>query len=300
MDQNKYNNEFPRFAEKLKPFSQRIKELFSPRIISPKAGYSAEARTFGEKAKDLFASTAGNVADKIKKGSRYELLNPLSSGSLFKTAPARDTGPVFAGGKDPIKTSPSPTSTPTPTPVKTSFPSIAATPPDQRPFHSEISGAFGNISGEAHNVLSRLKDGQPRGENTTYKFGPEIDVDNKTKWDPVLKKRVWNNDPDAPVDQKLNPFSGNMENSTDRGLFRINNATFWDYLADSRPGFREAMYRAGIIDSPHDNWEGLTPAKIQEYWDRMLDPELNIKMAKIIYDKQGWKAWMAAPEEYKK
>lgn len=92
-----------------------------------------------------------------------------------------------------------------------------------------------------------------------------------------------------------NPFTKESEKNEDRGLFRINNETFYTYLQDRRPGYRDAMYRAGIIDSP--NYEDITPEKAKEYYKRMYDPDLNTKMARIIYDKQGWDAWFAAPED---
>ena len=34
-------------------------------------------------------------------------------------------------------------------------------------------------------------------------------------------------------------------------------------------------------------------------YDDMFDVELNIKMAKLIQEEQGWKAWHAAPDDLK-
>lgn len=295
---NENTNQYPLFAEQLKPFKQRFKELFQPQVLSPKAGYSAEARPFGEKVKDLFKSTAANIRDDWV-GNWTNPKSPLASGSLFKEykKPETISEPQFTSNTPAIKptatTTPTPMATPTPMPVKTNYPSIAATPPAERPFNKEISQVFGDKSDIAHNILARVVNGQVKGENGQYKFGPEIDVDNKTIWDPVKKKRVWNNAPNAPIDQKPDPFTGQNINSTDRGLFRINNASFLTYLSGKDE--RAKMYEAGIIDEPHLMWEGLTPDVRQKYWDYMLDPVKNTKMAKIIYDKQGEKAWYASP-----
>ena len=297
---NENTNQYPLFSEQLKPFKQRFKELFQPRVLSPKAGYSAEARTFGEKVKDLFKSSAANFKDEYITPGRLKLKSPLASGSLFKEY--QPTGAVLGSNEPAIKekevkisptATPTTMSTPTPMPVKTNYPSIAATPSTERPFNKEISSIWGDASNIAHNILARVVNGQTKGENTEYKAGVEVDVPNKTKWDPVKKKTVWNNDPNAPVDQKPDPFTGKNIDSIDRGLFRINNASFFTYLSGKEE--RMKMYEAGIIDKPHLNWDGLTPDVRQRYWDYMLDPIKNTKMAKIIYDKQGEKAWYASP-----
>jgi hypothetical protein len=71
----------------------------------------------------------------------------------------------------------------------------------------------------------------------------------------------------------------NKNGSIDRGLYRINSNTFADF-----------MRRKGNL---------LRKNGINSYED-MYDPVLNIKMAKIIYDEQGWKAWFAAPPDLRK
>ena len=161
----------------------------------------------------------------------------------------------------------------------------------------EISGVidevFGDLAIRAKQIL-RWKDeeGKYGGENQA--FDPTLDIPNRTKYDPKSGEQVWNNDPDAPIDQIVNPFTKEQEDSLDRGLFRINNKTFYTYLGGKEE--RKLLYEVGIIDEPHLNWKGLTPEKVEEYWGRMLDTEMNIKMAKIIYDKQGAKAWVARPK----
>lgn len=71
----------------------------------------------------------------------------------------------------------------------------------------------------------------------------------------------------------------NSNGSIDRGLYRINSYTFAHYL--------------------RVNPEGLEQLGITSYKD-MYDPELNIKMARVIYKYQGWCAWYAAPADLRK
>ena len=125
-----------------------------------------------------------------------------------------------------------------------------------------------------------------KGENPGWRLGAP--PEGEEWWD-------HNYDPEGNVKHITNPFSKEKEINTDRGLFRINNETFYDYLGDRREGYRDAMYEAGIIDEP--DYKHITPEKAKEYYDRMYDMEKNVAMAKIIYDKAGWKAWFAAPIE---
>lgn len=150
---------------------------------------------------------------------------------------------------------------------------------EKRSYYKEISEVWGELTDKAYKMLEY--------ENAKLGAGPEMDVPNRI--DPETGQ--W--DDNAPIDQKYDPFTDSQIDSIDRGLFRINNINFYTFLADKRPGYRDAMYKAGIIDGPHKEWEGLTPEKVQEYWDRMLDPVMNTKMAKVIFDKQGWDAWLA-------
>lgn len=73
-----------------------------------------------------------------------------------------------------------------------------------------------------------------------------------------------------------NPFTGEEEPSEDRGLFRINNETFYDYMRR----MPKELKKAGITS-----------------YEDMYDTLLNVRMAKIIYKYQGWSAWFAAPKE---
>ena len=68
----------------------------------------------------------------------------------------------------------------------------------------------------------------------------------------------------------------NTDGSIDRGLFRINSRTFNDFQRRKR----KVLETNGIYG-----------------WDDMLDPGKNTKMAKLIYDEQGFDAWVAAPED---
>jgi hypothetical protein len=161
------------------------------------------------------------------------------------------------------------------------------------PYNDIIKEVFGKEWKKATKILKRTnKNGQIVGENVQLLSGPEVDIPNKTIYDPVKKKRVWNNAPDAPIDQLADPFTGKMIDSIDRGLFRINNETFLTYLRGKNE--RAKMYEAGIIDEPHVGWDGLTQDVRDKYWDYMLDAEKNIKMAKLIRDKQGIQAWFAS------
>lgn len=179
-----------------------------------------------------------------------------------------------------------------PPPKRVTKKSKNATP---TPFDKAIKESFGDKWDEATRVL-RYEDefGGIHGENINFGTGAELDVVNRI--DPKTGKYS----PDAPAKQVENYFTGKSEDSIDRGLFRINNQRFYDILHDSRPGYRDAMYKAGIIDSKHEGGKGLTGKKAAEYWDKMHDPELNTKMAKIIYNKGGWCGWFGAPAEYVK
>lgn len=64
--------------------------------------------------------------------------------------------------------------------------------------------------------------------------------------------------------------------SVDRGLYRINSDTFNWYMK-VRP---KVLLNNGI-----------------SAWDDMLNPTLNIRMGKIIFDYQGYCAWFAAPND---
>lgn len=143
--------------------------------------------------------------------------------------------------------------------------------PTPTPFDDTIKEAFGEDWANATRVLRyATPSGEIKGENTGFKTGKEIDVPNRI--DPETGK--WS--AKAPIKQITNPFTGEEEDSVDRGLFRINNATFYDFLK-RKP---ELLKKYGITK-----------------WDDMLNVKKNIQMAKIIFDEQGWGAWYAAPEE---
>ena len=69
----------------------------------------------------------------------------------------------------------------------------------------------------------------------------------------------------------------NSNGSIDRGLFRINSVNFTPKEMARR---KVKLANAGI-----------------DSWNDMLDPVLNIKMAKILYDERGWDPWYAAPAD---
>lgn len=68
----------------------------------------------------------------------------------------------------------------------------------------------------------------------------------------------------------------NNDGSEDRGLFQINSNTFNDFW-----NRKQNLLRQNGINNYND----------------MYDPVKNARMAKIIKDEQGWKAWYGAPEE---
>ena len=71
----------------------------------------------------------------------------------------------------------------------------------------------------------------------------------------------------------------NSDGTVDTGFMQINSATFNDFMR------RKAnLLRANGINSYAD----------------MNDPEKNIKMARIIYNEQGWNAWYGSPPEIRK
>ncbi|MBK9272861.1 MAG: transglycosylase SLT domain-containing protein [Saprospiraceae bacterium] len=78
----------------------------------------------------------------------------------------------------------------------------------------------------------------------------------------------------APLDPRA--VNINTNGSEDRGLFQINSDTFADF--QRRKG--NQMRKAGITS-----------------YDDMFDPVKNAKMAAIIKDEQGWKAWYGAPDD---
>lgn len=71
----------------------------------------------------------------------------------------------------------------------------------------------------------------------------------------------------------------NRNGSTDVGLFQINSDTFADFM-NRVPKLLKA--------------NGITS------YDQMYNPYLNAKMARIIYNQQGWDAWYGSPREIRK
>lgn len=157
---------------------------------------------------------------------------------------------------------PIPTATPTPIPLH-----IKEIPYEERPYHEEILATWGDDASTAHDILRYVDEaGEVKGENTSYGVGLEMDVANR------INPETGEWDPDAPIKTFTNPFTNEEEDSVDRGLFRINNETFYDY----QRRFSELLEKNGITE-----------------WDDMLDTGKNIIMAWIIFTKQK-EAWYAA------
>ncbi len=138
-----------------------------------------------------------------------------------------------------------------------------------------IDKIWGDQSENAKIILTK--------ENAERKTGAEIDIANRI--DP--KTGMWSDD--APIKKGINPVNKEEVDSIDRGLFRINNITYYTWLNGKKE--RAMMYEAGIIDKPYLNKDGLDNDEVQKAWDAMLDPEKNTKFAKLLYDNWGAEQW---------
>jgi hypothetical protein len=157
-------------------------------------------------------------------------------------------------------------------------------PPGAPVVHDAIRSVWGDMADEAYEVL--------KGENGELKAN-KVDVGNRIN--PATGK--W--DDSFPVKIIKNEFTGEPMESIDRGLFRINNGTFMQLL--NSIDYRPMMVEAGIV--PHNNPQKLfQEGEHIRAWDKMEDPLLNAKMAKIIFefhkdmDGRGWSGWFAAPD----
>ena len=151
-----------------------------------------------------------------------------------------------------------PRPTPSPTPEKRSY---TAT---QTPYNNTIKREFGKNFVDATIVLKRRNDeGKLVGENVA--LGTDLTTSNEGYDEGKLFKK-------SPGDVL---GKDGLWHSQDRGLFRINSRHFSEAEMKKRKSKLDA---AGITG-----------------WDDMLDPEKNIKMAKILFDERGWDPWYAAP-----
>jgi len=158
----------------------------------------------------------------------------------------------------------------------------------------EISETITNVFGRdlaleaarvLHHQYGEQVKGYGQGENTEFKIS-NITVSNEGHDTPLTEETR------KVLDKK---GDDGYYHSFDKGLFRINSRRFEDIMRDYRPGYRDAMYEAGIIDDPYTD-KPVTKAVIQKYWNEMDDLEKNVKMAKIIYEISGsWEPWFAAP-----
>ena len=229
------------------------------------------------KGKDLL-----NMLLQIAQGPPKKLDSPLASPGF--------TGQTATPTATPI-TTPAPTAMPTPSPTPTAMPTMTPKEPsgllgkltptptptlipwqtrelpyEERPYHQDIVDIWGDKTNIAHDILRYIEEetGDVKGENVPY--DSQKDTFNRTN--PETGKY----DETMPIDIFTNPITGKEEQSIDRGLFRINNKTFYDYQTRYPEFFKE-----NDINS----------------WDDMLDVLKNIKLAKFIFDQQG-KAWYGA------
>ena len=198
-----------------------------------------------------------------------ELISPLIPTPTPTPTPDYSWKPLPSGGRYRVEP-PTPTQTVTPTPMATPTPipwNIKEIAYEQRPYHKDISGVWGKEVNTAHDILRYVsKTGEVKGENVSYQVGPKMDIPNR------INPETGQWDTNAPIKTFINPFTGQQEQSIDRGLFRINNGTFYDF------------------QRRFPNW--LKGHEITS-WDDMLDVRKNIIMAKFIFDIQK-KAWYAA------
>lgn len=131
----------------------------------------------------------------------------------------------------------------------------------KKPYDDLINEVFGPQADAFRRVLD--------GENG--RRVAELDVQNRI--DPKTGK--WSNT--APVMMRKDPITGNMIPSTDVGLTRINNITYYDFWKR----YKNEMTQNGFTGN------------IKE----LNDPRKALVMAKMVADKQGGAAWYAAPED---
>lgn len=220
-------------------------------------------------AGQLGAGVVG-VARQISRPKPQEIISPLAptpTPDPFIQKGWEKVGPNHYRRPEPIATATqAPTATPAPSPQN-----LQGIVYNQRPYHREIVKIWGGNANIAHGILRYVdtKTGEVKGENVSYGAGAEMDVPNRIN----PNTRRW--DPNAPVKTFINPLTGQREQSIDRGLFRINNETFYDF----QRRFPRWFQKHGINS-----------------WDDMLDVKKNTTMAKFIFDIQR-RAWYAANPE---
>lgn len=136
-----------------------------------------------------------------------------------------------------------------------------------------------------HHPYAKQVKGFGKGENVGFRTGPP--PEGQEWWD-------YNYNEDGSFKYITNPVTNEQEISEDRGLFRINNQTFYTLIRS--PKYRKEMKKAGIID--FTDYKELTTEKARKAYEKMYDPLYNVKMAKLIFNEYGWRAWFAAPEEF--
>lgn len=167
------------------------------------------------------------------------------------------------------------------------------------PHDTALDTIFGDKADEARQAL---KWGEGKGENPNFITGPGWIDPNTGEHGDWNHKTIAYKKPDGSIGQKyvvdengnkipkfVSTINGkeveasdpNAVHNEDRGLFRINSGTFYDYA--SKPAIAKKMEEAGITS-----------------YDDMYDPEKNVKMAKLIYDRQGWNAWYGASPNIRK
>lgn len=147
----------------------------------------------------------------------------------------------------------------------------------------KIGEAMGNAKGFFGNLLDKAVHMIPPLEKVS---GQQVPVIEGIQGKPFAKEiaSIWGSQaPDVyrvlqGENGSIDPSAVNInkDGSADTGLLQVNENTFNDF-----------MRRKGNM---------LKQSGIQSYAD-MRDPVKNLKMAKIIYDEQGWNAWYGAPDD---
>lgn len=164
--------------------------------------------------------------------------------------------------------------------------------------YDDWEGETGPLTKEEYNIVRKkiLDYNRKVHEENRYirKEKLRVKVPTKTPHDNVIKKHFGDDWTDATRVLRYTDENGdvkgentgfqtgrevdisNKDGSIDRGLYRINSNTFKDFMK-RKP---ELLHKNDIYS-----------------YDDLLDVDKNVKMAKIIFDEQGWDAWYAAPPD---
>jgi hypothetical protein len=174
---------------------------------------------------------------------------------------------------------------PTPVPAEAATPTPTPTPVPVPGFHiPDVPDNVAQVIGHVMQNQGVPMDATASAKILNHPYGPQIKgtgTGENPNFQTVLDtfNRIDENgnyNDNAPIKQILNPETGQMENSTDRGLWRINNESFYDY----KRRFPE-VFKQYDINSYED----------------MNDPIKNTVVGKLVLQYQGGAGYYAAPED---